>query len=186
MVWLFKRRRAVVEEPFHVARPTGGSYIIPAGFEFDGGSVPRWLLIVALLVSMAIPMAEWFQNIVIGLVCVGLLIDSFGIMLPAFAIHDFAVRYGVLVRGNGSVEYVGSVSQANNIMRRVNFATNDMIRLGWIAHLGVMLGAWRAWQKYRRDQVTRNEWQEHDYGVDVCIGRREDAPAPEELDDEEE
>ena len=104
----------------------------------------------------------------LGLVLIGLLIERFGLMLTAFAIHDFSVRYGLLVTADGRIETVRSVSVANDIMRRVNFATNDMIVLGLVAHLAVTLGAHRAWRKYRNYKlIPPVDWRLLDYGVAI-------------------
>ena len=169
--WVFKRRRAIVLEPFMVPRPTGGYFIIPGGFNFDGGSIPRWQLILALIASMVIPLAGWAENAIVFAVCVALLLDSFGLMLLAFAVHDFAVRYGLLIRDDGTVEEIEDVIEANRQMRLANFATNDMKWLTWVVHIGVSLGAWLAWRKYRKDETTQgllqDEWKRLWYGVEL-------------------
>lgn len=148
-VWLMDPRRVRVLEPFFVPRPEGGYYVIPAGFEFDGGSIPRWLLVLVVLVNQIMGIDGVLAWVLMVLVLVGLMLERFGLMLTAFAVHDFAVRYGYLIKHGGAKEFMYSVGDANRAMRRVNFATNDMILLGWVAHLAVVLGAWRAWRSYR-------------------------------------
>lgn len=150
MTWLFDQRRVKVLEPFHAPRPEGGSYIIPAGFEFDGGSIPRWLLVLVVIVNQFIDFSGWVGFVFMALILCGLMIERFGLMLTAFAIHDFSVRYQILITGDGGVQKIRSVGEANRVMRRVNFSTNDMILLGWVAHMAVMLGAWMSWRRYRK------------------------------------
>lgn len=150
--WLIEPRRVRLLEPFLAPRPEGGYYVIPAGFEFDGGSIPRWLLVLLVLVNQIVGVDNWYGWLFMGLILIGLMLERFGLMLTAFAVHDFAVRYGYLVRQGGTKEFIYSVSDANRAMRRVNFATNNMIVLGWVAHLAVVLGAWRAWSSYRNDK----------------------------------
>ena len=149
--WLMEPRRVRVLEPFNVPRPQGGYYVIPGGFEFDGGSIPRWLLVVVVLINQIMGIDGVLAWVLMSLVLVGLMLERFGLMLSAYAVHDFAVRYGCLRAADGRFETVDTVASANRIMRRVNFATNDMILLGWVAHLAVVLGAWRAWRSYRND-----------------------------------
>lgn len=165
-VWLFEQRRVRVLEAFEVPRPNGGTYLLPEGFEFNGGSVPRWLLVAAVVINQIAPMQNWLGYTLMIMILTGLLIERFGLMLAAFAVHDFAVRYGVLVTGDGGVEQVPTVRAANDIMRRVNFATNDMIIIGWIAHMAVVAGAWMAWRKYRKGEPI-SEWKRMYYGVEL-------------------
>jgi len=162
--WLMDQRRVRVIKPFHVPRPNGGTYILPGRFEFDGGSIPRWLLVIAVIVMQVFPLHGWAGYALMAMILTGLMIERFGLMLAAFAVHDFAVRYGVLVTGDGTIEEVPTVAAANSVMRRVNFATNDMILLGWIAHLAVVVGAWRAWRRWRKTEPLRG-WADLDYGV---------------------
>lgn len=176
--WLCNQRRVRVLEAFHVPRPNGGSYVLPAGFEFDGGSVPRWLLLLIILVEFFHPISGWYPHEVfwwidkafMAMVIIGLAIERFGLMLYAFGVHDFAVRYGVLITGNSRVESIPSIGVANNAMRRVNFATNDMILLGWVAHLAVVSGAWHAWRRHRKGRSEPDlSWKTLDYGNDIVI-----------------
>jgi hypothetical protein len=170
--WLFKQRQMVVEEPFQVPRPTGGFYIIPKGFVFDGGSIPRWLLVLVVALYLVEPISMWLYSfpyalgkLPLLLVFVGLLIERFGLMLSAFAVHDFAVKYGLLIMQHGGIEKIMGVRHANNVMRRVNFATNDMVLLGLVAHMAVSAGAWVAWNKHRKGlTVPNDEWKKLDYG----------------------
>lgn len=152
--WLMEPRRVMVLEPYHAPRPEGGSYIIPAGFVFDGGSIPRWLLVLVVLINQVVGVDSWVGWVLMALVLIGLMLERFGLMLVAFAVHDFAVRYGCLVDQSGRREMIYTVGAANRIMRRVNFATNDMILLGWVAHVAVVIGAWRQWRRYRNSGVS--------------------------------
>lgn len=163
-VWLIDQRQVKVLEPFHVPRPNGGSYILPRRFQFDGGSIPRWLLVLAVIVNQVFPLHGWVGYTLMAMILIGLLIERFGLMLAAFAVHDFAVRYGVLVTGDGHVEQVPNVGAANSVMRRVNFSTNDLILLGWVAHVAVMAGSWWAWRRHRR-AAPLTDWRTLDYGI---------------------
>lgn len=164
--WLFDQRRVKVIEPFAVPRPEGGTFIIPRGFEFDGGSIPRWLLVLAVIAMQFIHSTSILGYALGAMILIGLLIERFGLMLLAFAIHDFSVRYRMLVTGDGERVKINSVGEANRAMRRINFATNDMILIGWIAHLAVVLGAWRAWRRYEKTP-PKTPWTKLDYGIPV-------------------
>ncbi|WP_299071310.1 hypothetical protein [uncultured Paraglaciecola sp.] len=166
--WLMDQRRVRVIRPFHVPRPNGGTYILPSAFDFDGGSIPRWLLVLAVIANQIFPLHGWAGYTLMAMILIGLMIERFGLMLAAFAVHDFAVRYGVLITGDGRVEEVPNVSAANSVMRRVNFATNDMILLGWVAHIAVVLGAWRAWSANRKTKPAV-DWRSLDYGMQLQL-----------------
>ena len=164
--WLVDQRRVRLLEPFLVPRPTGGFYIIPGRFEFDGGSVPRWLLVLAVIGLMFMPPNNWVGYALVAMILTGLLIERFGLMLMAFAIHDFSVRYRLLVNDDGTFEEVKTVGAANTVMRDVNFATNDMIVIGWVAHIAMVLGAWRAWRQHETTPPAV-DWRSLDYGVQL-------------------
>ncbi|WP_299082786.1 hypothetical protein [uncultured Paraglaciecola sp.] len=164
--WLIDQRRVRIIKPFHVPRPNGGTYIMPGSFEFDGGSIPRWLLVLAVIVNQVFPLYGWAGYTLMALILIGLMIERFGLMLAAFAVHDFAVRYGVLVTGDGDIEQVKNVNEANRRMLSTNYATNEMIFLGWVAHIAVIAGAWRAWNKYRKTPSSV-DWRALDYGVEL-------------------
>ena len=166
--WLFDQRRVRVLEPFHVPRPNGGSYIIPAGFEFDGGSIPRWLLVLSVIAMQLLPPHDVISYALAAMILIGLLIERFGLMLLAFAAHDFSVRYQMLITQDGEIEDIPNVSAANSVMRRINYATNDLILIGWVAHIAVVSGAWMAWRRYRKTAPV-TDWRSLDYGVELKL-----------------
>ena len=72
-----------VLKTFHAPRPEGGNYIIPAGFIFDGGSIPRSLLVLVVLVNQMIGKDYWIGWCLVNMVLVGLMLERFELMLTA-------------------------------------------------------------------------------------------------------
>lgn len=142
----FKRPRIELTRTLLVPLPCGKTIMIPSGFDSDGGSVPLFALWFAGLVGALA--GGWWLIVSMAVLLIGIVLNPFGLMLVAFLVHDYAVRYGCLLLDDGDVLWVDSVWQANRLMRRVNFMVNDMILLGLIAHAGVTLGAWWSWRKW--------------------------------------
>lgn len=145
----FKRPRIRMAEDYEVQLPTGGVVVIPNGFDNDGGSIPLFLLWALSYVGALL--GDVYLHIGMFLMLIGLILNPFGLMLIAFMVHDFAVRFGCLMLKTGEIIPVPSVWAANRYMRRVNFMVNDMILLGLTAHAGVTAGAWMAWRRHRRN-----------------------------------
>ena len=144
----FSRPRIELLEDYEVLLPTGQTVILPKGMNSDGGSVPMFL--IWFISSMTGYMGGWLQVFGIVLMLLAILLNPFGLMLVAFLLHDYALKYGKLILKGGGHLVVRSVWHANSLMRQVNFMINDMIFLGLVAHTAVTIGAWIAWVKHRR------------------------------------
>ena len=141
----FSRPRIRLTEDYVVSMPEY-DIVLPNRFESDGGSIPVFLLWAFAV--LGIYLGGWWTVAGMGLMLLGLLLNPFGLMLVAFLVHDYAVKYGRLktrYHGNPGHRHLSNVGEANKIMRMVNFRINGMIALGWAAHIGVTIGAWIAW-----------------------------------------
>jgi len=149
----FTRPRVELLEDYEVSVPAIGTIVLPKGMNSDGGSVPMFL--IWAIASISGYVGGVWQVAGILLMLVAILLNPFGLMLVAFLVHDYAVRHGRLILKSGHEFKVKTVWQANRIMRRVNLQINDMNILDWIAHVGVTIGAWFAWLRYRQQERKR-------------------------------
>jgi hypothetical protein len=100
----------------------GEKYVIPAGFEFDGASVPKFL-------------ASWLSPV--------------GVLLMGGLIHDYAYKYATLKKkGKGTMGTL-SQKQADIIFRDINIEQNGMHLLNYLAYWALRIGGFVAWNGHR-------------------------------------
>ena len=121
---LFYRREFWLGEDFDYRLPTGQDVVIPAGFVFNGASVPRM-----------------FWSI----------LNPIGILLIPGLLHDYAYRYQVLHTKNGvvAVEYK-TRREADSMFLEVCLVTNGMVTLNLIVSALQKSFGWIGWNKNRR------------------------------------
>lgn len=101
----------------------GDTYIIPAGFEFDGASVPKFL-------------ASWLSPV--------------GVLLLGGLVHDYAYKYATLKRkGKGTLGTLNQ-KQADVIFRDINIEQNGMHLLNYLAYWALRIGGFVAWNSHRK------------------------------------
>lgn len=126
LAFIFLVRRWRIEQTFSFTFK-GTEYLIPAGFEFDGASIPRPL---------------WA------------LLSPTGLLLIPGLIHDYGYRYnGIYVRnGNGNIElaHVGE-QQAfwDDLFAEIGDQVNGIALLNCLAKLGLALGGGSTWRSWR-------------------------------------
>ena len=137
--WLTAKRTWCVAQDWVFELPLGGPRcVIPAGFIFDGASIPRifW----------------WF-------------LSPTGLLLIPGLIHDFAYRYDLLLRrGEDNSLITVHIGYGKDhwyrLFRVLTQKINNVFLLHWIVWLAVSLGGAIAWKNNRK----RNEkpyWREH-------------------------
>ncbi len=128
--WLTAKRTWAVAEDWQFLLPGGDPiYVIPAGFVFDGASIPRifW----------------WF-------------LSPTGLLLIPGLVHDFAYRYDFLVRVGPEGEPGGQVmvglgkAHWDRLFRVVTREINSVFLLHWVAWLAVSWGGAIAWRNNRK------------------------------------
>jgi hypothetical protein len=108
----------------------GEKYVIPAGFEFDGASVPKFL-------------ASWLSPV--------------GVLLMGGLIHDYAYKYATLKKkGKGTMGTL-SQKQADIIFRDINIEQNGMHLLNYLAYWALRLGGFVAWNGHRKRNAKIGE-----------------------------
>ena len=121
-LWFMGVRQWRIAEDFHF-KLKGESYVIPAGFTFDGASVPKFL-------------ASW--------------LSPTGVLLMGGLIHDYAYKYETLKRRDGSTMGILSQKQADVIFRDINIEQNGFHLLNYLAYWALRIGGFVAWNAHRK------------------------------------
>lgn len=127
-IWWTSTRRWEVVEDWYFKLPDNMTIIIPAGFVFDGASIPRPL---------------WW------------VLSPVGLLLIPGLVHDFAYRYGYLLlpsthpRLRPTGEGFGR-RHWDRLFRDVATQVNGLTVISPIAYYLLRLGAWPAWRAHRR------------------------------------
>ena len=102
----------------------GKEYVIPAGFQFDGASVPKFL-------------GSWLSPV--------------GILLLGGLVHDYIYKYTVLLEKNKMIESEPfTQKQADQLFRDINIEQNGIHVLNWAAYLALRAGGFVAWNGHRK------------------------------------
>jgi len=125
-VWMWfmgTRHWEVVKD--YVFELNGETYVIPAGFQFDGASVPKFL-------------ATWLSPV--------------GVLLVGGLVHDYMYKYECLRYQRKGVHTTGKMTQkqADQIFRDINIEQNGFILLNYLAYWALRLGGFVAWNGHRK------------------------------------
>lgn len=131
LTWVLAIRKWKLEEDweFQLQENDGDpvTIVIPAGFEFDGASIPKPLWAV---------------------------LSPVGLLLIPGLIHDYGYRNDQLLRvdDNGISPYRQKAGKDywDRLFKNVGMSLNGFTLINYIAWLGVELGGWFTWWKYRR------------------------------------
>ena len=102
----------------------GTEYVIPAGFQFDGASIPKFL-------------RTFFSPV--------------GVLLIGGLVHDYAYKYKTLLKVNKK-ETMGELTQkrADEIFRDINIIVNGFYTMNRLAYWSLRLGGFVAWNGHRK------------------------------------
>ena len=102
----------------------GTEYVIPAGFTFDGASIPKFL-------------RTFFSPV--------------GVLLIGGLVHDYAYKYKTLLKANKK-ETMGELTQkrADEIFRDINIIVNGFYSMNYLAYWSLRLGGFVAWNGHRK------------------------------------
>jgi len=122
-MWLMSTRNWEVVEDW-AFRTEGDWYVIPAGFTFDGASIPKFL-------------HTW--------------LSPTGVLLMGGLVHDFAYKYATLLKINKK-KTIGTITQkkADEIFRDINIEVNGFYLLNYLAYWALRIGGFVAWNKHRK------------------------------------
>ena len=135
---------------------------IPAGFEFDGASIPKPIYMMAgaflLLLFVGIEISPLLMLILSALFMLsGLLLSPIGIMLIAGLIHDYAYANGHLLYVDGSrYDYKnGCRLDYDDLFLRTNLQVNGVIYADYIAAGLLKIFGGIAWEQHRQRRANQ-------------------------------
>ena len=121
-MWLTGTRHWLVAQDWSFSI-NGEWYVIPAGFKFDGASIPKFL-------------HTW--------------LSPTGVLLMGGLVHDYAYKYATLLKSDGST--MGTINQkkADEIFRDINIEQNGFHFLNYLAYWALRIGGFVAWNGHRK------------------------------------
>ena len=123
LLWLLGVRHWEIVEDFNY-EINDVKYVIPAGFKFDGASIPKFL---------------------------HTFLSPVGVLLMGGLVHDYAYKYQTLLKIN-KADTLGIISQkrADEIFRDINIGVNGFYLMNYLAYWSLRLGGFVAWNKHRK------------------------------------
>src|SRR5210317_2228571 len=123
IMWIFGVRHWEIAKDFHYSL-NNKDFVIPAGFKFDGASVPKFL-------------AQFLSPV--------------GVLLIGGLVHDYAYKYETLLMKNKK-DTMGVITQkkADEIFRDINIEVNGFFLMNYLAYWSLRLGGFMAWNKHRK------------------------------------
>jgi len=127
IMWIFGVRHWEIAKDFHYSL-NNKDFVIPAGFKFDGASVPKFL-------------AQFLSPV--------------GVLLIGGLVHDYAYKYETLLMKNKK-DTMGVITQkkADEIFRDINIEVNGFFFLNYLAYYALRIGGFMAWNKHRKVNAT--------------------------------
>lgn len=122
-MWLTSTRNWTVVKDWKF-KLNGESYVIPAGFKFDGASIPKFL-------------HTWLSPV--------------GVLLMGGLVHDYAYKYKTLLKADKK-NTMGELTQkdADIIFRDINIEQNGFHFLNNLAYWALRIGGFVAWNGHRK------------------------------------
>ena len=122
LLWLLGTRKWEVAEDFWFGLE-GKNYIIPAGFQFDGASVPKFL---------------------------ATFLSPVGVLLMGGLVHDYGYKYATLMKDDGTD--IGYRDQAHwdRIFRDICIEVNGFKFLNYLAYWTLRLAGFVAWNGHKK------------------------------------
>ena len=136
ILWRRSKRHWKLLENWSYPLPEGPTIVIPAGYEFDGASIPKIL---------------WP------------LLNPVGLLLIPSLIHDFAYEYGMLWalpdHQEDAATYIEIKKGApqhywDTLFREVAGQVNGFFFINYSAWVVLRFGGWWAWSRYRKRNAT--------------------------------
>ena len=123
VMWLLSTRNWVLTDDWKY-NIDGEEYVIPAGFQFDGASIPKFL-------------RTFFSPV--------------GVLLIGGLVHDYAYKYKTLLKKNKK-DTMGELTQkrADEIFRDINIIVNGFYSMNYLAYWSLRIGGFVAWNGHRK------------------------------------
>ena len=123
IMWLMSTRNWVIIKDWKY-KINDVEYIIPAGFQFDGASIPKFL-------------RTFFSPV--------------GVLLIGGLVHDYMYKYSALksVQAKGALLLVDQ-KKADQIFRDINIEVNGFYFMNYLAYWSLRIGGFVAWNGHRK------------------------------------
>ena len=123
IMWLLSTRNWKLTKDWKY-RYNGIEYIIPAGFQFDGASIPKFL-------------RTFFSPV--------------GVLLVGGLVHDYMYKYACMKRtvSKDSLMLVDQ-KKADEIFRDINIEVNGFYFMNYLAYWSLRIGGFVAWNGHRK------------------------------------
>ena len=130
VMWLLSTRNWKLIKPWRY-NINGVEYIIPAGFEFDGASIPKFL-------------RTFFSPV--------------GVLLIGGLVHDYMYKYTACKPADpkGSLLVVDQ-KKADQIFRDINIEVNGFYFMNYLAYWSLRIGGFVAWNGHRKRNAKIKE-----------------------------
>ena len=123
VMWLLSTRNWVLTKDWEY-KINDITYVIPAGFQFDGASIPKFL-------------RTFFSPV--------------GVLLIGGLVHDYMYKYTVCKPvSNKSALLVVDQKRADQIFRDINIEVNGFYFMNYLAYWSLRLGGFVAWNGHRK------------------------------------
>ena len=122
LLWLLGKRQWEVAEDFWFTLE-GGNYMIPAGFQFDGASVPKFL---------------------------ATFLSPTGVLLIGGLVHDYGYKYATLLHDDGTTRGYKDQAHWDRIFRDICIEVNGFKFLNYLAYWTLRLAGFVAWNGHKK------------------------------------
>ena len=122
-MWLLSTRNWVLNKDWKY-EINGDRYVIPAGFQFDGASIPKFL-------------RTFFSPV--------------GVLLMGGLVHDYMYKYTACKPANDKgAMLVVDQKKADQIFRDINIVVNGFYTMNYLAYWSLRIGGFVAWNGHRK------------------------------------
>ena len=128
-MWLTGTRHWEIAKNFEYEL-NGKKFVIPAGFKFDGASIPKFL---------------------------HTFLSPVGVLLLGGLVHDYAYKYAALQPKDIKKEkakvlrgYLLDQKTSDQIFRDINIEVNGFYSMNYLAYYALRIGGFLAWNKHRK------------------------------------
>jgi len=130
LLWLLGTRQWEIVKDFKYSIG-GAQYVIPAGFKFDGASIPKFL---------------------------HTFLSPVGVLLMGGLVHDYMYKYEAQLINNKNYQIPElknetvpvTQKKADQIFRDINIEVNGFFFMNYLAYWSLRLGGFVAWNKHRK------------------------------------
>ena len=122
VMWLLGTRNWELTNDFTYVL-NGNKYVIPAGFKFDGASIPKFL-------------RTFFSPV--------------GVLLMGGLVHDYAYKYACLKRTGKGALLIVDQKRADEIFRDICIEVNGFYTMNYLAYWSLRIGGFVAWNGHRK------------------------------------